>query len=185
MIWASSKQSVATVSDAGLVTAVSEGTATITATSGGKKATCVVTVTSPVINVESVELDKTEIALTKGETFKLNATVKPDNASETTVIWTSADEAVAKVDQSGEVTAMGAGSTVITASAGEKSADCTVTVTVPVESVALDRPGATMATGETLILTATVLPEDATDKSLTWASTNPDIADVDQEGKVK
>ena len=83
VMWASSKQSVATVSDAGLVTAVAAGEANITATADGKTATCVVTVTKPevpVVHVESVSLDKTDAQLEIGGTLTLTATVLPEDA---------------------------------------------------------------------------------------------------------
>ncbi|WP_455599554.1 Ig-like domain-containing protein, partial [Cloacibacillus sp.] len=81
--------------------------------------------------VTGVSLDVTELTLNIGESKKLTATVKPDDATYKTVTWTSSDPAAAAVDESGKVTAMLAGTTVITAKAGEKSATCTVTVVQP------------------------------------------------------
>ena len=83
------------------------------------------------VPVTEVSLDLTELTLNIGESKKLTATVKPDDATYKAVTWTSADPAVASVDENGKVTALSAGTTVITARAGEKSATCTVTVAQP------------------------------------------------------
>ncbi len=80
------------------------------------------------VPVAGVSLDFTELTLNIGESKKLTATVKPDNATDKTVTWTSADPAVAAVDENGKVTALSAGTTVVTAKAGGVSAACTVTV---------------------------------------------------------
>ncbi len=129
--WTSNKESVATVEN-GVVTAVGEGTATITATAGGYEASCVVTVNPATVDVTGVTLDKTSATLyINGEsgtnTVTLTATVTPDNATDKTVTWTSNKESVATVEN-GVVTAVGEGTATITASAGGKSAACTVTV---------------------------------------------------------
>ena len=193
LMWGSSKQSVATVSDAGLVTAVGEGTAKITVTASGKTATCTVTVIKPevpVVQVESISLDKPEATLQIGSTLTLTATVLPENATDKTVEWQSSNPAIAEVDQNGNVTAIGEGSARITASAGGKSATCEITVTTPdvpvvhVESVTLDRTDVQLEIGQSLTLTATVLPDNADDKTVIWQSTNTSIVVVDNNGIV-
>ena len=185
VMWGTNKRMVATVSETGLVTAVGEGTAIITVTaSGDKKATCTITVLKPRVEVQSITLDNDNITIAKGQTAVLKATVNPANATDATVAWSTSDEAVAKVDQTGKVTAVGGGSAVITASAGCKSADCSVTVTVPVEGVSLDRNEIALVEGETATLTATVLPDDASDKSVEWTSSNGEVATVDSEGTI-
>ena len=176
--WASSDESVAKVAD-GKVTAVKSGKATITAKCGGKTAECAVTVT---VATGSVTLDKTSLSLAVGETAQLTATVKPDNATDKNVTWTSSDESVAKVDN-GKVTAAKAGKATITAKCGDKTAECAVTVTVPTGSVTLDKASLSLAIGETAQLTATVKPDDATDKNVTWASSDESVAKV-ADGKV-
>ena len=118
----------------GKVTALKEGSAVITAKAGGKTATCAITVKKNAVAVTSVELDKTELALTEGESETLTATVKPDNATNKTVTWSSSDSAVATVEN-GKVTALKEGSAVITAKAGEKTATCKVTVTKSAETI--------------------------------------------------
>lgn len=126
VIWESSDEKVATV-NAGSVTFVGEGTATITATAGGQSATCKVTVKAKVIAVEKVTLDKTSAELTVGDTATLKATVTPDDATDKTVTWTSSDESVATV-KDGVVTAVKAGTATITAKADGKTAECRITV---------------------------------------------------------
>ena len=133
--WSSDKTSVATVDATGNVTAVAEGTATITATAGDKTATCKVTVTAAAVAVTSVALDKTELALTVGDAaVQLTATVAPDNATDKTVTWSSDKTSVATVDATGKVTAVAEGTATITAKAGDKTATCTVTVTAKASS---------------------------------------------------
>ena len=177
--WASSDESVAKVAN-GKVTAVKTGKATITANCGGKTAECAVTVTVP---ITSLTLDKTTLSLAVGESAQLTATVKPDDATDKTVTWTSSDESVAKVAD-GKVAAVKAGKATITANCGGKTAECIVTVSVPVSSITLDKTSLSLALGETAQLTATVKPDDATDKTVTWTSSDESIAKVNN-GEVK
>ena len=179
--WSSSNTSVATVDQNGKVTAVGGGSATITAKAGDKQATCTVTITVP---VTSVTLNKSSLALNKGQSETLTATVSPSDASDKKVIWSSSNTSVATVDQNGKVTAVAGGSATITAKAGDKQATCTVTVTVPVTSISLDRTSIELTEGGSIILVAMVKPDDATDKKVTWSSANTSIATVDQNGKV-
>ena len=181
--WSTSAPAVATVTN-GVVTAVSEGTAVITATAGGKQATCAVSVKKSVVAVTSVTLNKTSLALEKGQSETLTATVLPGNATDKTVTWSSSDASIASVDQNGKVTALKGGNVTITAKAGEQSASCEVRITVPVESISLDRTSMTLTEGQTVTLNATVNPDDATDKTVTWTSSNPSVASVDQSGQV-
>ncbi len=181
--WSSSDTKIATVNDAGLVTAVAPGSATIKVTAGGKSATCTVTVEP--ITVESVTLDRTELTLKRGETETLTATVLPEDAQDKTVAWSSSDERIATVSDAGLVTAVAAGPATITARAGGRSATCAVTVeAIAVESVTLDKTELTLKRGETETLTATVLPEDAQDKTVAWSSSDERIATVSDAGLV-
>ncbi len=176
--WSSSDESVAKV-DNGKVTAVKSGKATVTAKCGVKTAECAVTVTVP---VSSITLDKTTLSLVIGESFTLTATVKPDDATDKTVTWSSSDESVAKVDN-GKVTAVKSGKATVTAKCGVKTAECAVTVTVPVSSITLDKTTLSLVIGESFTLTATVKPDDATDKTVAWSSSDESVARVDN-GKV-
>ena len=141
------------------------------------------------IVVTSVTLDKTELALTVGDAaVQLKATVAPDNATDKTVTWTSDKPAVATVDATGKVTAVAVGEAIITAQAGDKTATCKVTVKAPVvavTSVKLDKTELALTVGDAAVqLKATVLPEDATDKTVTWSIDKTSVATVDATGKV-
>ncbi|WP_425622812.1 RICIN domain-containing protein [Bifidobacterium adolescentis] len=134
--WTSSNNSVAKVSD-GKVTAVKAGTATITATAGGKTASVVVTVADNPVPVTSVSISgdgvsNGKLSLKSGASVQLTATVRPDNATDRKVTWTSSDSSVANVMGTGVVTAGSkAGTATIKATAGGKSASVQVTVSAP------------------------------------------------------
>ena len=184
--WTSSDEAIATVAD-GVVTAVYEGTASITASAAGFEASCEVTVLHRVIEVETVTLDRTEASVNEAETITLTATVLPENADDKTVTWTTSDETVATVED-GVVTGVKAGTAVITATSGSASASCTVTVVhipVPVESVTLNETALTLVLDQEVQLTATVNPENADDPTVTWSSSNPEVATVSESGLVK
>ena len=187
--WSSSDRSVATVDKAGTVHGLRPGTATVTATAEGKSGTCAVTVKAKAVNVTEVTLDKTELTLTEGETETLTATVKPDNADNKKVKWSSDKTDVATVDGAGRVTAVKAGEATVTVTTedGGKTASCKVTVkakAVNVTEVTLDRTELTLTEGETGTLTATVKPDNADNRKVTWISDKTDVATVDGAGKV-
>ena len=187
--WSSSDRSVATVDKTGTVQGLKPGTATVTATAEGKSGTCAVTVKAKAVNVTEVSLDKTELTLTEGETETLTATVKPDNADNRKVTWSSDKTEVATVDGDGKVTAVKAGEAVVTVTTedGGKTATCKVTVkakTVSVTEVTLDRTELTLTEGEAETLTATVRPDNADNRKVTWSSDKTEIATVDGAGKV-
>lgn len=124
--WESSDSEVASVSSSGTVTALHAGTATITATASGKSASCTITVTA--IDVTGIDIGATEHDLALGEQYLLSVSILPANASDKTVVWTTSDESVAIV-KGGLVTALKAGTTVITATASSGlNAKCTFTV---------------------------------------------------------
>jgi uncharacterized protein YjdB len=186
--WSSSNDQVASVSG-GTVTALKAGTATITATAGGKKGTCSVTVAAKVYSVTGVKLDITSKELTEGESFTLKATVEPDNATDKSVTWSSSANDVASVDQNGKVTALKAGTATITVTTkdGSKKATCAITVkakVIPVTGVTLDASAMEVDEGFSFMLTATVNPDNATDKSVTWSSSDATVATVSQTGEV-
>ena len=181
--WESSAPDVVSVED-GLLTALKPGQADITVSAGEVSAVCKVTVEKKFVPVSSVKLDKPSLDLVKGESVTLVATVLPSDATDPSVAWTSSDEAVASVDNAGKVTAVGGGSAVISAKAGDITATCAVTVTVPVEGVEIDPASLTLEVEESEVLVAKVLPEDATDKSVSWSSSNTSVAKVDKDGKL-
>ena len=188
--WSSSDAGVASVSD-GKVTALKPGTTTITVSTadGGKTATCAVKVEAKKIPVTGVTLDKEETGLVEGEEVTLVATLAPENATEKTVEWSSSDEKVATV-KDGKVTAVAPGTATITVKTvdGSKTATCKVTVEkkgIPVNKVTLNKTTQTLEIGSEVTLVATVSPSNATNKKLTWSSSNSEVATVDQNGKVK
>ena len=179
--WSTSNKAVATVSESGVVSAVDGGMCEIIVRAGNKEARCAVTVTVP---VSSVSLNKTSVSLNKGETTTIVATVYPENATDKSVTWRSSNASVASVDGNGKITAVGGGSAIITAGSGGKTADCSVTVSVPVTSVSLNRTEITIVKGNTYDLSATISPNDATDKTITWTSSDDNVATVNQNGRV-
>ncbi|WP_302984546.1 Ig domain-containing protein [uncultured Muribaculum sp.] len=139
----------------------------------------------PEVKPEKIELSHETLSLEKGESVTIMATVMPEDATDKTVSWTSSDEAVATVDAEGKVTAVALGEATISATCGEVSTYCTVTVVAtPAESITISQETATLKVGETVELTATVMPEDATDKTVSWTSNDEAVATVDAEGKV-
>ena len=186
--WKSSNEKVAIVDEEGAITAVGEGETTITVTTedGGYKAFCMVNVKSPVY-VKNVLLNKDELQLFEGKTEQLFAIVTPENATNKKVTWSSNNPNIATVDENGVVIAEGEGKTTITVTTedGGYIDSCKVYVVIPVQSVDLDRNQLELFEGETEQLIATVLPEDATNKDVTWTSSNPNIATVDENGNIK
>ncbi len=188
--WSSSPSDVASV-DGGKVTALKPGKATVTVTTadGGKTATCSVTVEAKKIPVTGVTLDKTEAELVEGESITLTATIAPEDATDKTVSWVSSDEEIAKVDSVGKVSAIAPGTADITVTTtdGEKKAVFALTVVakvVPVESIAIDKETLELVEGDSATLTATVSPDNASDKTYAWTSSNPDVATVAEDGTV-
>jgi uncharacterized protein YjdB len=180
--WSSSDDSIATVAD-GVVTGVKPGTATITAKIGELTAVCTVSVKT--VPIEGVALDLSEATIEVDGTVTLAATVSPENATDKTVTWSSSDESVATVAD-GVVTGVKAGTATITAKAGEETATCVVTVkdaVIAVTKVTLDKTEASVEVDGTVTLAATVSPENATDKTVTWSSSDKNIATV-KDGKV-
>ncbi len=181
--WRSSDESVATVSD-GVVTAKREGSATITAITedGGKEANCQVRVKTKVIPVESVALDYSELEMKVGDTFKLTATILPENASNKSVIWNSEDNSVVKF-VNGVLYAVGKGSTTVsvTTEDGGKTATCRVTVNekiIEITNISLDKNLLQLYKGDVITLKAIITPENATDQTLVWSSSNESVATV-------
>ena len=135
-------------------------------------------------DTEGFFINRTELALNKGTTGNLVATVTPKGAAQ--VSWSSENEAVATVSAEGLVTAVGAGETVITAKAGVNSLKCKVYVTSLVTSVALDKTEEEIWYGEELQLTATASPDDINvPMDTTWTSSNESVVTVSDKGLVK
>lgn len=140
--------------------------------------------------LESITLDVTALALTVGEEYTFTVTTEPADIEGLTLSWSSSDESIVSVED-GTVTAVAEGTADITVSGGDNvSATCKVTVSpeeeveIEAESITLSTASADMLIGESLTLTATVLPENTTDKTVTWTSSESSIAGVDDNGTV-
>lgn len=144
VIWSSSSEAVASVDQSGKVTALKEGSATITAKAGTKTGTCQVSVGAATVAVASVTLNLSRVNLTVGGAETLEATVLPADATDKTVTWSSSDESIVTVDADGVLTALKGGTATVTASAGEVSASAFVDVMeVTPSSVVLNGDGGT------------------------------------------
>lgn len=188
VIWSTSNQSIVQVKPNGELTAYWPGTVTITAKSecGGKTATCKVIVDT---KISECSLDKKNLKLKVGDSERLTAIITPENATNKKVRWHSSDDAIATVDSTGLVTAKKIGSTAIWANTiiGSHSASCWIEVTsatVPVTDVLLNQASLSLVEGKSATLTAEVFPSDATNKQVTWSSSNPSVASVSSNGVV-
>lgn len=180
-----SNSSVATVTVNGIVTGVKEGSVTITceATDGsGVKATKTITVNSA---INSIKLNKTSVALTKGSTVTLTPTITPNTADTKAITWSSTNTGIATVDNTGKVTAKGVGTTEIYCEATDGSgsyAKCTVVVSEVVNSISISG-SSSVNVNSSIALTATVNPSSAAN-SVVWSSSNTSIATVNNAGVV-
>ena len=193
--WKSSDETVATVkvdeedSSKVVVTALKEGKATITATCSGKEAKCEITVVS--LALKSISIPE-ELSINKGETKNITVTYNPeDTVDSKNITWTSSDETVAKVMEISEgkaaVQAVSAGNATITAKSsvdGVKAATCEVTVSVKLNGITLNKTDFDLNKGKEETLKVTYNPEDATNKTVTWTSSDTSVATV-ENGKVK
>ena len=187
--WSSSNSGVASVNGSGVVTAVTPGSATITAASEGKSGTASVAVSS--VPVASVTVAPASASLQVGQTVQLTATPKDANGSVLSgrvITWSSSDTTIAKASQSGVVTARAAGSATITAtSEGQNGTSAVTVIFVPVASVAVSPASATLGIGQKVQLTAT--PKDAggnplSGRVIAWSSSNATVATVSATGLV-
>lgn len=181
--WSVSDPAVISVDD-GLVTAIGPGTANVTVTSedGGHTASCQITVQTAIVSAEGIAISQKAIGLYIGEQYTLSAAVYPEGVSNPNYSWSVDDPAVVSVDN-GLVTALAQGTAVVTVTAedGGHTAGCEITVhPVAVTGVALNKDSLEFTLGGTVseTLSAVVSPDNATDKSLSWASSNPAVATV-------
>ena len=185
--WKSSNEKVATVEN-GIVTCKGYGTAEISATTedGGFTAVCKVTAERKEILPTSITLDKADVTMNVGETTKLKADVWPTDTDNKSVIWNSDNEDIAKVSSDGVVTAVKAGKTKVyaTTQANNLKAECEITVLQPVTGIEMDKASISFTyIGETVQLTAKLLPEDASNQNVTWETSDTKVAIV-SKGKV-
>lgn len=178
--WKSSNTAIATVTTAGKVKAIKNGTATITCTSvaTGLSTTCKVTVVSG-----SVSLNKTKAFIEKGKTLSLKATVTPTTLADKSVTWKSSNTAVATVLSSGKVKGVKYGTVTITCTSVATGVSATCDVTVG--KVVIDVSEITLKKSRTIVLIPTLYPTSLADKSVTWKSSDKTVATVSSDGKVK
>jgi len=179
--WESDDEYIATIDNKGFVFGVKQGSCVIKAISvdGGYAAECIVTVEQPVAQLLLAEHN---ISLNVGESRKLSATVLPTNADNKSLVWSSSNSEVVTVDENGEIEALQAGNAYIKiVSVDNPSAldSCMVSVVQPTTGITLSHVNYTFnAIGESVQLTATVSPENATNKNVKWASSNESICIV-------
>lgn len=205
LTWTSSDETVATVDETGLVTAVGAGEADVTVSVADANISSTTHI-KVVILPTGVEAPETLSLELNGENSKaLGAKMTPEDATEVKLAYESSDENVATVDENGVVTAVGVGECTITttivadttATAEDAGVDSEmlvvpenakvetkVTVGKAIESITLDSNEGVLSIGNTHTIKATVFPEDATDKAVTWKSSDESIATVDAEGNV-
>lgn len=187
--WKSSDVKVATIDARGNVKAVGDGSAkiTVTTTDGGYTDYAVVMVIMP---VQKLTLNKAKVNVTVGDTEKLQVTVSPSTARNKQVYWVSDNEKVATVDQAGNVRGLKAGSTTVTVFSEdggfESTATVTVTKPVSVTGVKLNQSSATMKLkAKSMKLEPTVSPALATNRAVTWKSSDSKVATVSASGVVQ
>ena len=201
LTWYSSNENVATVNQYGVIKGISQGSCMITVkTSNGNVDTCLVKVKEDeksVSTVEEIVLDTTKLVLKKGAVYTLNYKLKPENAA-SQLLWISSDSSVIKVEE-GVITALQAGSATLTVRSGNVSSACYITVvtgdettpdviddgkTVAIESISLNQPELNIVKGNVYPLTVAIKPENATNKNVTWESSDNTVVKVDEKGNV-
>lgn len=180
--WEIGDDSIASVDANGVITGIKGGNTIVTLTSADGKfsAKCPVTVNQP---LKAIKMD--DIALeTNGHTSETVAyTLEPADTTEDDVTLSVADESIAKLEGN-KLVAVSDGTTKITATSGIVKTSAKVTVGKAIESITLDSNEGVLTVGNTHTIKATVFPEDATDKAVTWKSSDESIATVDAEGNV-
>ena len=184
--WTSENENIVSIDDCGIITAINSGQAYVyaTSTATGVKDSCLVTVRK---NVESVEFEEKEIVISDiGYTKQLIVTIVPDDATEKSVTWNSSNEQVCTVSANGLVTAVGAGSSVITVTTvdGGHTATCLVKVLQHVSSLALSKHSLSLKVGEQEQLRAIIMPDNADDKNTIWSSSDNHVATIDDNGNI-
>ncbi len=188
--WSSSDKDVATVNSKGLVKGVGSGTAVITVSSAelpDVKTTFTVKV-KKTVPVQSVNLNISEKTLYTGKTYKLKSEVNPSKATFPELKWKSSDSKIASVDSTGKITAKKAGKVTVTCTSVDNplcKASCVVTVKVRTTGVKISKTKLTMYATQEVKLSAAVKPSDATDKSVSWKSSDKKVASVSANGIVK
>lgn len=183
--WSSSNTDVVKVDDTGMLTAIASGSATIVVQTedGGYIDMTNVTVLQP---VTGIQLSQTEVSVKKGTVFWLDAEVLPETADNKKVTWSSSDTSMATVDKNGKVTTLNVGTVTIACVSEDNGtvAYCVVEITEPVTGLELNAYHQEMVAGTKFVIIPTVYPIDALNKDVTFESSDPAIASVDDKGIV-
>lgn len=193
IMWESDNKNVASVDIFGLVTANSVGEANIIATTlNGKTATCKVKVVYGEVKVTSVNIAKENVSVQVARSVEIVATVLPENATDKSLIWVSSDNDVVTVDDNGAIVGVKEGTAKVTATSvdgGLSDSINVIVVSVKVSSVKINENLSTeeeiyLESGKTFALTLNIYPIDAKNKNVVWASSNNNVATVDENGVV-
>lgn len=187
IVWKSSNEKVAKVNSNGKVTAITYGSTIITASINGYSSTCVVSVNSDYVPVNGVTINKANLNITINSSESLVSSVSPNNASNKDVVWKSSNTSVATVDNNGKVVAKKIGTTIITASSSGYSSTCVVNVVdkIDLKGITLNKTNLTLKEKGSETLKVTFNPGNATNKKITWKSSNTSVVTVDNNGLVK
>ncbi|MDO4194417.1 MAG: leucine-rich repeat protein, partial [Erysipelotrichaceae bacterium] len=186
LIWESNKPEIAYIDKNGVVTGISEGTVTITLSSPNNTAYDSCTVKVGAVHAEGISIAPAPDTVSVGNTVDLDPVFEPENAVNKRVTWTSSDSSIATVDSNGVVTGVSVGTVTITVTAedGGFSASKTMTVINPVTGITMTTTELRVAVGDTGKIQASVVPENAGNKTILWSSDNESIASVNDEGIV-
>ena len=184
--WSSSDTNVIKVGASGIVTAVGPGEAFVRITSGTVVGEAKVTVTAPIQDIKFKNVENNKITIHKGKYFTVEAEKLPGNTTTTDPItWSSDNNAVATVDETGKITAVAPGTTTITAKCADKEKTLTVIVDAPLKGISLKNKEMALDVNESDTLEVNIDPIDTTDDvTATWTSSDENIATVDSNGKV-
>lgn len=186
IIWKSANPNIATVDANGKVTGLTIGQTIITAHINGASSTCTIIVSNDYVPVKGISINRTNLNILLNSSESLNATIYPSNATNKDVVWTSSNPSIASVDSTGKVTARKIGSTIITASTSGYSATAIVNVvdSIPLKGITINKSNITIKEQASETLQINYNPSNATNKKITWKSSNNNIVKVDSNGKI-
>ncbi len=193
VIWTSNDTTIVTVDDNGNVTAISEGTVTITATSvenDQMNSTSTITVEASIIEVTEIQIISATSSIAIGDIGKITISIVPENATNKEVTWSSSDTTIATVDDNGNITAINEGTVAITVASVEDpqitvSTDITIVASIiEVTEIQIVDVTSPIEIGDIGKINISILPENATNKEVTWSSSDTNIATVDNNGNI-
>ncbi|MEG1994325.1 MAG: class B sortase, partial [Oscillospiraceae bacterium] len=192
VVWKSDNEEIVTTDENGRITAISEGVANITASSedGDFSDSCKIYVKTDGVKVTGISLDKSQGNLKKGQTMSIVPTITPADAKNKAVLFESSNNKIATVDKLGNITAVGVGTAKITAQTedGGKTATFNLTVNsneIVADEVVLNKERLELNIGDNYHFTAKVYPENATNKTISFESSNTNIVAVYSDGSVE